>query len=122
LSSELNIKNKLQLCKHFLLHSKQESTGKKKKQKALKLTEKKEHKLVSIASTLYLVAVGLIKKSEYKPDDEIFKAIEAVFRNCLIYDDYRLNRIASEGLVLFYKPYLMSDPDFVMSIISDLEL
>ena len=70
---------------------------------------------------MLLISVGLIKKTDFKPDDEIFKTIEKVFVNCMHYDNILLNRISAEGLVIFYKPFLQKDQEFVMGVISDLE-
>ena len=61
------------------MHSKVEDTtpGKKKKKSKKQsegISEEKITKLISIASTIYLIAVGLQKK-EFKTDEEIFKSL-----------------------------------------------
>lgn len=106
------------------MHSKgEESTGKKKKKSKKNLedvSDEKVSKLISIASTIYLIAVGLQKK-EFKTDEEIFKSLQATFQNCLNHEIYTVSRIAAEGLCLFYKPYLTKDPDFLLAVISEYE-
>jgi hypothetical protein len=44
------------------------------------------YKLISIASTMYLIAVGL-QKNCYKTDEEIFKSLQATFQNCLEHEN-----------------------------------
>ena len=75
LSPQLNLKNKTQLSKHLLLHSsllagKQKDKKQKEKPKPV-LSPEKFNKLVSIATTAYLVCRQSVRRAEFPIDAEV---------------------------------------------------
>lgn len=86
ISSQLNVKNKIQLSNHFLLHVKgieetmRVSKKKKKEKKEGISKDRKVAKLVSIASAAYMVALGLVKKDSKDTDQQVIGNIESILR------------------------------------------
>jgi hypothetical protein len=100
ISSQLNVKNKLSLSNHLLLHVKglEESMKVNKKNKKSKINdniskERKISKLITIVSSVYLVALGLVKKGTTEIDQQIFGNLESILRISLSIEHQILNRI-----------------------------
>lgn len=122
ISSQLNIKNKIQLSNHLLLHVKgiEETMQAQKKNKKSKVKdgmskERKFAKLITISSAAYMVALGLVKKNSKDVDSQVFGNIESILRLCLSIEHPLLSRICSEGLVLLYKQ--VTTPEYMISIV-----
>ena len=122
ISSQLNTKNKIQLSNHLLLHVKgieetmdTNKKAKKGKQKDGMSKERKLSKLITIWSSAYMVALGLVKKDTKDIDSQVFGNIESVMRIWLTIEHSFMNRICAEGLILLYKQ--CTTPEYMISII-----